>query len=449
MLMAGVLTARTRVRRRDHWDRDQLLTYQRRRLDRLVRHAISRSAYYRERVGPLRGASLEQLPVLTKETLMNEWDRVCTEPSLSLDSVEQQLRSIEESGGDPAHGWRGRWWLAATGGTTGRRASLVWDRREWAQVLASYARVNDWAEVDLDLRHPVRTAIVSSLNPTHQSAVVGASLRSHMIPALRLDARAPMPDLVAELNAFEPRLLVAFASMVGPLAVAQLEGRLRIAPEKVVAASEALSDAARAAAQAAWGQRVVIDSYAATESASIASTCAQGGWHLYEDFVIAEPVDDEYRPVPVGRTGRRLLVTPLFSRTLPLIRYELTDSVRLSSRICTCGRPFALLGSVEGRTEDTLVLVGAAGPVRVHPVVFHTALESSAPGGWQVEQLPDRLLVRLIGTEAAPDAARARLLQALSRLGLADVHVDVEVADAPVRTALGKAPLVKAHKNSG
>src|SRR5215218_2934341 len=55
------------------------------------------------------------------------------------------------------------------------------------------------------------------------------------------------------------------------------------------------------------------------------------GMHLFEDLVIPEVVDNDYRPVPLGHSGDRLLVTVLFSRTIPLIRYELTDRLRLST----------------------------------------------------------------------------------------------------------------------
>jgi len=118
--------------------------------------------------------------------------------------------------------------------------------------------------------------------------------------------------------------------------------------------------------------------------------------------------------------------------------------VRLATRTCGCGLPFALLEAVEGRTEDTLLLTGTTGPVRVHPNVFHAALESLAPGGWQVEQLPDRLLVRLAGATSRPDLARDRLVAALTRLGALDPTVQVLVVPAIERTRLGKSPLVKA-----
>lgn len=133
------------------------------------------------------------------------------------------------------------------------------------------------------------------------------------------------------------------------------------------------------------GSRALVDTYAATETAGIASTCQHGGWHLYEDFVIIEPVNSDYQPVPAGSPSERLLVTVLFSRPLPLIRYELTDSVRLSTKNCSCDLPFALLESVDGRSQDTLTLPGHHEEIRVHPVVFASALQNSAPNGWQIE----------------------------------------------------------------
>ena len=65
-------------------------------------------------------------------------------------------------------------------------------------------------------------------------------------------------------------------------------------------------------------------------------------------------------------------------------------------------RPAGVSG---GSPEDTITLAGRDGPVRVHPNVFHAALETAAPNGWQVEQQPTGLVVRLV--EPA-DAAQAR-----------------------------------------
>ena len=75
---------------RDGWSRAALLELQRQRLHDLFEHAISASPYYRDAVGRGR-VSLEDLPILTKTRLMDEWDRIVTNPRLKLADVEAHL----------------------------------------------------------------------------------------------------------------------------------------------------------------------------------------------------------------------------------------------------------------------------------------------------------------------------------------------------------------------
>lgn len=139
------------------------------------------------------------------------------------------------------------------------------------------------------------------------------------------------------------------------------------------------------------------DVYAATETAGISSPCIHRNRHVYEDLLVIEPVDRDGNPVPPGNTGARLLVTVLFSRTLPLIRYEMSDTVWLGGRGCCCRRAFRLMEDIEGRTEDILHLPGKAGTVAAHPLVFHHVLDHAALTGWQVIQEPGRLRVLMVG----------------------------------------------------
>jgi phenylacetate-CoA ligase len=180
----------------------------------------------------------------------------------------------------------------------------------------------------------------------------------------------------------------------------------------------------------AWGVQV-INAYAATETATIASMCSHGSMHVYEDFLVVEPVDSDYRPVPDGEVADRLLVTVLFSRTLPLIRYELTDSVCLSTTPCSCGSPFKVLESVAGRTEATLQMRSAGGAIAVH--------------GWQVEQDDTGVTVRVVDHSKVVDAARLErdVRVALLTAGVsAHINVRVERVEQLTRSSLGKAPLI-------
>ena len=448
-LFGELLVTRARTHRHGRWTRTQLDTYQQRMLARLRDHAARRSPFYADQHRGMQSASLAQLPPLTKTQLMAQWDRLVTSPVLRLDSVTRRLQDLESLGGDPGQPWQGRWWTAATAGSTGQRGVFVWNRREWIRILSSYARVNDWAQVKVGPRRPVPTAIVSTRNPAHQSAVVGASLRNPLVPTLRLDATQPIADLVEALNRFQPRLLVCYASMLTPLAEAQTAGNLHIAPEKVITASEEQLPPARRAAIDAWGVQV-IDTYAATETATIASTCSHGSMHLYEDFVIIEPVDNTYRPVPDCQLADRLLATVLFSRTLPLIRYELTDSIRLATQPCTCGLPFRCLDTVAGRTEATLRMHSRTGePVLIQPGVFHDALEPVAVHGWQVQQTTEGITVRIVDPDQHVDLHQItrRLRAGLAAAGVSDdIHVDITAVQGLARTPLGKAPLIIGQK---
>lgn len=443
-LVSRMLFLRAAWRRRDRWNAVKIAAHQESALKDLRRAAYGGSEFYRRHYAGLQDAPLDRLPPVTKADLMGHFDEAVTAPGLTLADLEQHLRSLIAEGGDPGVPWKGRWWAAATAGTAGPRGTFIWGRSEWATVLASYARANDWAGIRAGPGRPLKVALVSSRVPSHQSAVVGASLRSGIVPTLRLDVTAPLDETVAALNRFQPRSLVGYASALRPLAVEQLSGRLKIFPQAVMSASEVLTPLASRELEKAWGS-APFDVYAATETAGIASPCVFRNRHVYEDLVIVEPVDTDRSPVPRGTAGAKILVTVLFSRTLPLIRYEMSDSVKLGGRGCPCGRSFVLLEDIEGRMEDVLDLPGRAGPVSVHPIVFHHALDQAAQSGWQVVQEPAGLRILLAGLAAGSttQGVQAAVTGALTAAGVVRTPVQVTVVDQLERTPLGKAPFVR------
>ena len=85
-----------------------------------------------------------------------------TRPGLRLIDVEDYLATLRSN-----EVFRGRYFVSATAGTTGRRGRLLWNFREWVQVVASYNRAFDSAGSTAGLTHRVKTAVVSSTNPSH------------------------------------------------------------------------------------------------------------------------------------------------------------------------------------------------------------------------------------------------------------------------------------------
>ncbi len=437
--LIALLWKRRQLARRDAWTRRDLEDHQTTGLRELREYASARSPFYARFHHGLEGRPLCDLPVLSKAALMEHFDELVTDREVRLDQVREHL-----SGDRAQLRFLDRYWVAATAGSTGTPGIFLHDADEWTTVLASYARANDWAHVAVGLTRRLRVAVVSSRTPWHQSAIVGATLESRFVRTLRLDATDPIARIVAELGAFQPESLVGYASMLRVLAVEQLAGRLRITPRAVMSASEVLTPDTRERIRSAWGVEP-FDVYAATEPAGIASECDRhGALHLYEDLVITEIVDEKNRPVPPGVVGAKVLVTVLFRRTQPLIRYEMSDRLATLARSCECGRPFALVSAVEGREEDVLQVRG----VSVHPNVFHRVLERLPVDAWQVVQEGEALLrVNLVGGAAIDDVLVAReIAEGVEAIGAKRPHVVVAHIAAIPRTPLGKAPLVRALK---
>ncbi len=268
------------------------------------------------------------------------------------------------------------------------------------------------------------------------------------MPALRLAASEPLATIVEQLNAFQPDMLVAYASMARVLAEEQMEGRLHIRPRMVFTSSEVLTAETRRWAETVWG-RTLFNQYAATETGGLAAECEHHRLHFFEDQVIVEVVDADNRPVPPGVYGEKLLVTTLFSRTQPLIRYEISDSVRLAQQPCPCGRPYWVVDSVQGRREDTLRFRGTAGgEVAIQPNVFHQLLDTVPASGWQVVQAPDGVTVLLSGIHdpVVEERLAVMLRNALNTQGVDAPTIRVQRVAAIPQTAAGKAPLIKAYQ---
>ena len=443
-ILARLLWKRRELHQHDRWTRRQLDTYQARMLQQLRQHAYAHSPFYQHYHRGLEQAPLDQLPVLTKATLMEHFDELVTDRQIRRTAVEAHLQR------DLRHErYLGRYWLNATSGSTGRPGLFLFDAAEWATIMASYARASDWTGLQTGLRYRRKFAVVSSTTEWHQSAAVGATIQSPWLPTLRIDSGEPLAAIVAQLNRWQPEMLTAYASMAQLLAEEQLAGRLQITPTAVTTASEVLTSAMRRRIEQAWG-KTLFNVYAATETAGIASECAHhSGLHLCEDLIIAEAVDAANQPVSAAVYADKLLVTVLFSRTMPLIRYEMSDSIKLADTVCPCAMPYKLVAGIQGRVEEVLHLANTSGErVPVQPIVFHRIMEAVAAAEWQIVQTADGLEVLIAGARDgfSAEALAGGLQRELGTQGVAALPIQVVQVAAIPRSAIGKAPLIRANR---
>ena len=424
----------------ERWPRERLERLQQQRLDELVRYAAERSPFWRRRLPSETPVRLADVPVLTKQELMDHFDDLVTDRRLHLDGL---LRHLDEIDDDVLY--LGEHRVMTSSGSSGRKAVFVYDRAAWAGIGAMFLRRSEWTNTAP--RFPrLRLAAIGGGSPTHMSQRGARTLDVglHRLCALRVTQ--PLPELVARLNEFRPQALYSYPSIAGLLAVEQEAGRLRLDLESVATSSEPLTPALRERIERAFGVRA-FDFYATTEGL-YGHECPAGSMHLFDDMCIAENVDDDYRPVPPGEVGSRLLVTNLFNRTQPLIRFEVTDLLAVHPEPCPCGRSLQRVRSLEGRAEDVLRLGG----VDVHPLQFGLVTADPDVREFQVIQKGESLRLRVAlrdGAAGAPERLRSRLGARLEELGVPRPEVEVETVEQLERSPGGKLQIVVAGPENG
>jgi phenylacetate-CoA ligase len=441
--LVGTLRKLKQLRSQEGWTTEQVRAHQEQSLAAIRAFAAARSPFYRAFHHGYEAAPLEALPVLTKALMMEHFEEVVTDPLVRLAEVRRHL-------GQGGHGlFQNRYEVVSTSGSTGNPGLFLFDPNEWTTVLASFARAREWAGARVSLTRRSKMAVVSSTNERNISARVGRTANTPFIPTLRLDASRPLREVVSALNGWQPDVLVAYASMAYELAQAQLAGTLQIAPSRLFTSSEVLTARMRRTVEQAWGA-VVFNTYAATETATIAAECqAHHGMHVFEDLLIVENVDEQNRPVPLGEFGDKLLVTVLFSRTQPLIRYEISDSVQFATHPTRCDLPFTVITAVQGRRQETLRLPGQhTQTVEIHPNVFHDVMDAIPSRGWQIVQQREGLRVLVVPAPEGPveEPVSARLAAALQSHGAHVPSLSVEHVEAIPKAESGKAPLIVAYR---
>jgi len=373
---------------------------QRVRLAEQIAYVRAHSRYYGElyRHLPDHVDDVTLLPVTNKQKLMDRFDEWVTDPQLTLERVRTHAD-------DPALvGERlfGDYTVTTSSGTTGRRAFFVMseDTRRIAFTIATrgMSSVLTAGTVLKLLAGRWRTAMLVPTGGHFASHVVAVQQRE---ASGRVDKRifavtTPMPQLVEQLNAFNPAYLECYPTIGALLATEQEAGRLRIKPALLRLGGEGLTDAEYERIRKAFGTKI-LDLYGANEFPALMVKCPHGWYHTHDDWMVFEPVNADYRPTPPGEKSHTVLVSVLYRREQPIMRYDVGDSVLVRPDPCECGSPFTAI-RVRGRVPILM---------NFHTVAGRQVTLSSFPLSLQVELAAGVELFQIIQT--TPSTLRVRL----------------------------------------
>ena len=421
------------------WSAERLRAERTARLRELVGLALKRSSWHRGRLGDVDLTTLDEdvlpgLPVMSKDDLMGNFDEIVTDPAVRLADANAHIAKLD---GDAY--FRDELHAVASGGSSGVRGVFVWGWDAWATVQLTAIRralLDRIGDPELASRPPL-AMIVAAENATHFTSAVSETFATGAVETHRFRVGLPLEDVVAGLNAVGGDSLATYPSMLVRLLGQARAGRLQIQPQRIMTMAEPLLAETRRAAEETW-QAPVANMWGTSEAGVTAIGCFKGtGMHLTDDLLIVEPIDADGNAVPAGVRSHKVYVTNLFNPLMPLIRYEITDEVRLLDEPCACGSVHRRIADIEGRNDDTF-LYGDG--VSVHPHLFRSVLgREAAISEYQVQQTPRGAAIVVCADGAVDiESLTRKLEQALAGSGCPEPAVTVSVVDSIPTLATGK-----------
>lgn len=316
--------------------------YQNEKLQELIRHAYESVPYYRDLMrslkltpGDIRSREdLVKLPILTKEDVRSNFNRLISEKAKKRDLVFRH-----------------------TSGTTGKSLHFYLGRAAVAFQWAVWWRHRKRFGLELDSWHANFTGklVVPPEQdrppywrwnwPMHQAVIN----MHHVTPS-------KISDIISFLNEHNFEFYSGYPSIIHTLALTAKEaGLIPENPPRVIdTGAENMLDYQRKDIQDFTGS-ILTDQYGFTEGCGNASQCPECVYHEDFEFGIIECVDPQ--PVEDGRVKGRIVCTGFASPEFPFIRYDVGDIGVWEDpdRKCECGRESRVLVKIEGRIDDYVI----------------------------------------------------------------------------------------------
>ncbi|MEU7226570.1 phenylacetate--CoA ligase family protein [Streptomyces chrestomyceticus] len=390
---------------------EELHALQRERIGTALCQA-AHSPFYRDRFRLRQGGtmpgSLADVPVTTKDDLRAAY------PFGMLAVPRERVATYHESSG-----------------SSGRATSSFCTEDDWVDIGERFNRMPAGIGPADTLLVRIPYAMVLAGHIGHFGArargatVVPADSRSFATPYGRVVRL--LHDLGVTLtwsNPTEPLIWAAAARAAG-LDPRTDFPRLRA----LLVCGEPLSEARRERLGELW-DAAVIEDYGATEVGPLASACRHGRRHFYADRVVPEVLDPATGEITPDGTGD-LVITPLYREAMPLLRYNLEDTVRLSHEPCPCGSWLPVI-RLTGRATQTFDVAGRqVSQLQLEELVFRLPAAYGVLF-WRARAEARRLVAEVEVADAYAADACAELAAAVrARLG-----VDCAVAPVPPGTLM-------------
>ncbi|MEM4267810.1 MAG: hypothetical protein QXK37_03170 [Candidatus Woesearchaeota archaeon] len=238
-----------------------------------------------------------------------------------------------------------------------------------------------------------------------------------------------------KLNLIKPDVITSYSSVLRLFANEIKSGRtLEFKPKLVFSIAEMLSSSEKNQIKDAFGCDV-IDLYGSTEFDRLSWECSEHlGYHMDVDSAVIEFVKDGEN---VLNERGDIVVTCLYNKAMPFIRYRLGDTGINKDEMCRCGRTLPLMTSIEGRSDDLITLPSGK---KISPRSINVIRHLPGIKEYSITQEKlDRFVVRVIPNLGFHSKTKEEIKkEILSIFGDESVEVYVTLVDSIPRSKSGK-----------
>ena len=342
-----------------HKSREKILKLRESKFRKILKHAYNNSKFYNSfykshgiKKEDLDKIKIEDLPIIDKKIVMENFNDIITTKDVKLKEVEEFLNVNS----NPNDLFKNKYHIIHSSGSSGKLGIFVYGKNDWDSFFPILTRAYDFKF------KKVKTVFFGAIDGHYASVSVAKwgnkSLMKLFNKCQVFDIKEPIANHIDKLNSFNPDILGGYFSGLKFLAELQLKGNLNITPKYILNTGEGGSKKDR---------KLIIDAFSAEFINSYGiSECLiagigkdeYGGIALSEDLTYFEIKDDH------------VLITNLFNKTMPLIRYRLNDYLKISDR-SPRGFPFTVVDDIIGRDELVIWLKNKFGKLDfIHPILI-------------------------------------------------------------------------------
>jgi len=318
---------------RDQWrDQKYLKSKQLKKLKAIIKHAYEYVPFYHR---------LLHLCGIKPEDIRN-YEDLRKIPSVSKQDVRENYQDFIAMGIDAS-----KLSVSFTSGSTGIPLKIIYDR----STLSFFTALGRYIFSECGVRPNDKFVTIwgraQSIIWNRPYAKIFRGSDEIVVPAFFEEAK-----LVNVLRKTNPDVIYTFPSILTLLANSDVSG---IRPRLIFTQGETLTQHCRDMVKKAFNLEL-FETYGSVEFEFLAFECGEHrGLHMITDASYIEFIDENGEHVSSGEEGE-IIVTGLYNRAMPLIRYQIGDVGIQTDEKCQCGRSWPFIKKIHGRMDDYLVL---------------------------------------------------------------------------------------------